>query len=330
MDIIINDKTNTATLKMGIASQPAVNLDLLIHALTNNIPETGMLPLGTRYVSNDHTKIVVEIPPFLLSTHYRVDDNQGNHYMVHDINIPIPWTTIFVNFGAELATVDTVFLYVRNRAMLSSEDQLCTMPYPNVYSDNKVCLGDQLVSNYAEWYKSLVTKPTLSQAYFYLQGIFWSSDMNNEVPAWLSPWRLPPELGQHHSSYIDGLTGNPGTDSLKGLHILQVYSLHNLTGICSNFTFTPIASFKDILNEFIESTPNTNTSWGVLMEAYKKSIDEQITLNTSIENQDQVSSSSLVDETSASPTSNTGYYPIPASNSDYYASMDTFDLDDVF
>lgn len=232
---------DSITRQSSISKDTYSSSDVL-QAMEVSVPPVGFLPPAVRYVSADHRIAIWERPPTIINSEftYHLDDD-SKHSQVFEI--PYPWTVAAYCFGPNLAKLDCIYLFGRNSSLFSEEDKLFHLPYPNIYDNGKVCLGEALTINYRNWAKAQ-TNLTLAQAITYASGLLWSMSMNNEVSTWLMPWRLPNclppncQVGLQELSYQNDSTAR---------HILSVYSKYSLLQVCQQFEMAAL------VNEFTET-----------------------------------------------------------------------------
>lgn len=287
MKISIDFVANTAKMEDVSWESKILPITELVSEIAERFsaPPTGILPPAVRWIRQDGHAVIMERKPFSLNVRLTHPTNTDFHY---DFQVPIPWTIMSIEFHPGLRSVKSVRLYARNAPLFDPElDTLGVFPYPNMYSNNEVCLGDAFASAYTAFTKQVgYANLSLENTIRFVTSYIWSTNFNNDVPTWMSEWRMPTQNGtfiippEYRNGPIipdDNVNETAAADTNYSIayKILYTYSTYSLSNF-NNLQFTPTKdlsdpgkddTFMDLVNKLSESIIAPNVA--VLSEIFR-------------------------------------------------------------
>jgi hypothetical protein len=169
LDIKISDAGTTLgyTDHAGNKSVKGIDLSDLIKVLSANVGfDMGFLPIGTRYLGTrgEQTHIVIERP----ASTYKIKFDARNSLPAYEIeDVKLPPALIFFCLSkandAYFVSDSRIFAMAQNHIMLGI-DGLYKYPTPNIYSDARICWGQNDDGN--KNFKSLAALNGIVQRFF--------------------------------------------------------------------------------------------------------------------------------------------------------------------
>jgi hypothetical protein len=162
--------------------------------------DSGLLPPVVRYASSDFRGFLLERPPFEAMIRFKPElkNSQALDVHVEEYLLHAPWTLMAIRFNETYSSVETCRLFARNTPIYSEEDEVFSMPLPNMWSNGDMCVRDLM----NDAIKKLGHNEIGSVINCCLN-VFWESEFNVDLVGNILD-RAPESFKELHSSSVIG------------------------------------------------------------------------------------------------------------------------------